>query len=234
MLEFDPASRSLRDGRASRITHAASGRDYARHVALAGWALVFYCAFLAVAFGARTVIHLRRTGSSGFQGISGRPGSAEWIGGVLFAVAVVLGLAAPLLDLAGVLDPIGALDGELGHAAGAGLFFGGFLTTVVAQLAMGDSWRIGVNEGERTALVTTGPFALVRNPIFSGMIPVAVGLALLVPNAVALAAVVALVVALEIQTRLVEEPYLLRAHGEEYRRYAARAGRFVPGLGRLR
>jgi protein-S-isoprenylcysteine O-methyltransferase Ste14 len=201
---------------------------------MAGWALLFYALFMAVGFGVRTAIHLRRTGSSGFKGISGRPGSAEWTGGVLFAVALVLGLAAPLLDLAGVLDPIGALDGETGHAAGAGLYFGGLLTTVVAQFAMGDSWRIGVDESERTELVTDGPFALVRNPIFSGMIPVAIGLALLVPNAVAIAAVVALVVALEIQTRLVEEPYLLRAHGEEYRRYAARAGRFVPGLGRLR
>lgn len=201
---------------------------------MAGWTLAFYILFLAIAFGIRTVIHVRRTGSTGFSGISGRPGSAEWIGGVLFAVAIVLGLAAPIADLVGLLDPIDALDGELGHAAGAGLFFGGLFTTVLAQFAMGDSWRIGVDESERTALVTSGPFSLVRNPIFSGMIPVAIGLALLVPNVVSIAALVSLFVALEIQTRLVEEPYLLRAHGEEYRRYAARAGRFVPSLGRLR
>ena len=40
-------------------------------------------------------------------------------------------------------------------------------------------------------------------------------------------------IALEIQVRLVEEPYLLRQHGDAYRNYAARVGRFVPGLGRL-
>ena len=201
---------------------------------MAGWALAFYLTFLALAFGVRTVVHLRRTGSSGFQGVSGRPGSAEWVGGVLFAVAVVLGLLAPVLDLVGVLDPVDALDGEVGHAAGAGLFFGGFFTTLAAQAAMGDSWRIGVDESERTELVTSGPFALVRNPIFAGMIPVALGLALMVPNVVAVLAFVALVVALEIQTRLVEEPYLLRAHGEAYRSYASRAGRFFPWVGRLR
>jgi protein-S-isoprenylcysteine O-methyltransferase Ste14 len=39
---------------------------------------------------------------------------------------------------------------------------------------------------------------------------------------------------IQIQVRLVEEPYLLRVHGDAYRRYAARTGRFVPGLGRLR
>jgi protein-S-isoprenylcysteine O-methyltransferase Ste14 len=40
-------------------------------------------------------------------------------------------------------------------------------------------------------------------------------------------------VALEIQVRAVEEPYLLRTHPEEYAEYLARAGRFVPGVGRL-
>ena len=201
---------------------------------MAGWALAFYVAFLLLAFGVRTVVHIRRTGSSGFHGISGRPGSIEWLGGVLFVVAVVLGAAAPVLDLLDVLEPIDVLDSELGHAAGAGLFFGGLATTLLAQLAMGDAWRIGVDESERTELVTGGPFAMVRNPIFSGMIPVAVGLALLVPNVVALLATVALVVALEIQTRLIEEPYLLRTHGDAYRSYAARAGRFFPVIGRLR
>lgn len=197
-------------------------------------ALTLYVLYLALAFGIRTLVHLRRTGSTGFSGISGRPGSAEWIGGVLFVVALVAGVAAPILQLAGVLDPIGPLNGEMGHAAGLGLFGGGLVTTLVAQFAMGDSWRIGVDEGERTELVTTGPFSSVRNPIFAGMIPVGIGLALLAPNVVAIVAVVALVAALEIQTRLVEEPYLLRAHGEAYRQYAARVGRFFPLVGRLR
>jgi SAM-dependent methyltransferase len=40
-------------------------------------------------------------------------------------------------------------------------------------------------------------------------------------------------VALEVQVRLVEEPYLLRTHGRAYAEYGARTGRFVPGLGRL-
>ena len=45
---------------------------------------------------------------------------------------------------------------------------------------------------------------------------------------------VAFLLALEIQVRLVEEPYLLAIHGEAYRAYAAVTGRFVPGVGRLR
>jgi len=82
--------------------------------------------------------------------------------------------------------------------------------------------------------VTSGPFEYVRNPIFAAMIPASLGIALLVPNVVALAGFVALIIALEIQTRKLEEPYLLATHGEAYANYAAHAGRFVPLIGRLR
>ena len=36
----------------------------------------------------------------------------------------------------------------------------------MAELALiGTSWRVAVNASERTELVTSGPFALVRNPL---------------------------------------------------------------------
>jgi len=81
--------------------------------------------------------------------------------------------------------------------------------------------------------VTTGPFALVRNPIFTAMAVTSLGLTLMVPNPVAALGFAVLVVAVQMQVRAVEEPYLLAVHGEAYRRYAARVGRFVPGVGRL-
>jgi len=199
----------------------------------AALALVLFGVYMLLAFVLRTAIQVRRTGSSGFRGISGELGSAEWVGGVLFVVALLIGVAAPAAGLLDVVEPIAPLDGGFGHAAGVGLFAVGLLSTLVAQVSMGSSWRIGVDPGERTDLVTDGPFSIVRNPIFSGMIPTSVGLALLVPNVIAVAGLVALFTALEIQIRLVEEPYLLATHGEQYASYAARVGRFFPGLGRL-
>jgi protein-S-isoprenylcysteine O-methyltransferase Ste14 len=199
-----------------------------------GWlALALYGVYMALAFGLRTWIQLRRTGESGFKGISGRPGSLEWIAGVLFVVAIAVGVAAPVLDVLDVLEPLEALDSAAVRSTGIAVFLAGLIGTLYAQIAMGESWRIGVDEQEQTALVTSGPFALVRNPIFAAMLPASLGLALLVPNVVALAGLAALFIALEIQIRLVEEPYLLRRHGDSYRHYAARVGRFVPGLGRL-
>lgn len=196
-------------------------------------ALALFGLYFALAFGLRSVVQRHRTGSTGFKGISGRPGSAEWSGGVLFLVAIVLGVLAPALDLASALEPVAVLDSSLGHAVGVGLYLAGLLSTLVAQFAMGESWRIGVDRTERTALVTDGPFAVVRNPIFSGMLPTSIGLLLLVPNLVAIAGLVTLLAALEIQVRRVEEPYLRATHGIAYEDYASRVGRFLPGVGRL-
>jgi protein-S-isoprenylcysteine O-methyltransferase Ste14 len=109
----------------------------------------------------------------------------------------------------------------------------GGLAVFAAQLGMGESWRIGVGEEQRTDLVTGGWFSLCRNPIYTSMLVGWTGFALMVPTWLGIAAVAVIAIGLEIQVRYVEEPYLTRAHGERYRDYASRVGRFLPGVGRL-
>jgi protein-S-isoprenylcysteine O-methyltransferase Ste14 len=60
------------------------------------------------------------------------------------------------------------------------------------------------------------------------------GFVLLLPNALALLALALTAAGIQLQVRAVEEPYLLRTHGSSYASYAARVGRFVPGVGLLR
>jgi protein-S-isoprenylcysteine O-methyltransferase Ste14/predicted nicotinamide N-methyase len=195
-------------------------------------AFAAYVLFLLIAFGLRSVIHWRRTGRTGFVRPSAFMHGAERFVAILFVLALVGAGAAPLLQLAGAVTPAAALDRPLVHGLGLALGLGGMALTLWAQLGMGDSWRVGVDAAERTALVTTGPFGIVRNPIYSAMLLATAGLALLTPNVVALGAAGALLVGLEIQVRHVEEPYLERVHGDAYRRYLGAVGRFVPGLGR--
>jgi protein-S-isoprenylcysteine O-methyltransferase Ste14 len=196
-------------------------------------ALVLYGFSLALTFGVRIAVQLSRTGSTGVHGIAPGAKPLEWLAGGLFAGGLAMGLAAPIAALLGVLEPIPAVDGIVGHAVGVVLAVSGVLLTFAAQMAMGESWRIGVDPGERTELVTSGPFGLVRNPIYSAMIPTVIGLVLMVPSALSLGAIIALVAGLELQVRLVEEPYLLKVHGFAYANYAARVGRFIPGVGML-
>lgn len=193
-------------------------------------ALVLWALYGVAALGWRVAVQLRRTGRTGLVAARLGPASLADLGQ---AAGIGLGLAAAFLARDGTVEPIEALDRTGVHVAGLALFAAGLCATVGSQAAMGRSWRIGTDPRERTELVTGGPFRLVRNPIYSALMPTLLGLALLVPSPLALASVVVFALATELQVRAVEEPHLLRTHGRAYAEYAARVGRFVPGVGRL-
>ncbi|WP_329410659.1 isoprenylcysteine carboxylmethyltransferase family protein [Nocardia vinacea] len=195
-------------------------------------ALILYFVFGVLGFGWRSWQQHRRTGSTGFRGISGRPGSLEWLAGVGFIAAIVVGVSAALLQLTGVLPPLDIVAAAAIQAAGIVLAIAGIGATVYAQNDMGESWRIGVDARETTTLVRGGVFGWVRNPIFTAMLVFAAGVALIIPNIMALAGFALLLATIELQVRIVEEPYLLRVHGHDYRNYTATTGRFLPGIGR--
>jgi protein-S-isoprenylcysteine O-methyltransferase Ste14 len=139
-------------------------------------------------------------------------------------------MLAPGLALASIVSPLRELP-DAARALGLGLFGVGVLGTVWSQLAMGDSWRIGVDPAVHTGLVTGGPFRLVRNPIYSFTGLCQLSSALVVPSAVALIAPLLWIVAVEYQVRRIEEPYLIRTHGQSYCVWTKGVGRFVPGIG---
>jgi protein-S-isoprenylcysteine O-methyltransferase Ste14 len=193
---------------------------------------LIYLGGLGAAFGLRTWLQVRRTGSSGFNGISGPRGSLSWWAGVLFVLALLLGILAPALVLAGVTTGASAALPPVVGAVGLVVLVVGVVAVLLAQSGMGTSWRIGVDDTERTGLVTTGVFAVVRNPIFTAMVLAQAGMTLLAPTAVSAVALACLVLAVQLQVRVIEEPYLARVHGAAYLGYAARTGRFLPRLGR--
>jgi protein-S-isoprenylcysteine O-methyltransferase Ste14 len=199
---------------------------------MAKLAAVMLVVFLVLTFFVRVAIQLRRTGTTGLIGLRKGAGPLEWVSGLLFLGGMAMAIVSLQLVLQDDLDPIEALDVDALHAVGVVLAALGGLSVFGAQLGMGASWRIGVSEDQGTDLVTGGWFSICRNPIYSAMVLGWTGFALMVPTWLAFAAIVVISAGLELQVRAVEEPYLLRTHGEAYRVYAARVGRFVPGIGR--
>ena len=195
-------------------------------------ALLLYAVFFTAAFGWRTWLQWRRTGDTGLR-MHAEAGTLQWWVKLGFIAALAAGVAAPIAGLAG-LSPLTVLDTGAVCGAGAVIALVGIVATVAAQWQMGESWRIGVDPTERTGLVTAGIFAHVRNPIFTAMLIAAVGFTFMVGNWVAVAGLAALVAALEVQVRAVEEPYLVHTHGAAYDAYRKAAGRFLPGVGRIR
>jgi protein-S-isoprenylcysteine O-methyltransferase Ste14 len=201
--------------------------------AAADMALVLFAIFGVLGFGWRSWLQFRHTGSTGFRGISAG-GLLERLAGLGFVVALVVAVSAPILQEAKVVEPVRMLNEVWVQTIGIVVATAGIAATVYAQLDMGDSWRIGVDPKETTTLVHTGVFGRIRNPIYTAMFTFGVGIALVTPNVVAFAALILLVATIEVQVRRVEEPYLLRTHGDAYRAYTASVGRFVPGVGLIR
>jgi protein-S-isoprenylcysteine O-methyltransferase Ste14 len=194
--------------------------------------ILAWLAYIGLAFVYRTYVQVRTTGRTGLAVLQGSSQPIDRFVSTLLTASLVLGFASACSST----PPFFALLREpsvLERGAALLVYAAGLAATLVAQLAMGKSWRIGVDRSERTDLVVAGPFRIVRNPIFSGMLVTGLGLALLVPSPASFTAFVFLVVAIEVQVRRVEEPHLARLHGHAYLAYAARTGRFVPGIGRL-
>lgn len=189
-------------------------------------ALVGVIVFGVVCIGVRSWIHVRRTGRGPFR--SGPAGNGV-AAVVLFAGPYVAG---SILDLTGGLDRA-STAAWLGPV-GLSLTVVGIAATMWAQLAMGESWRIGVDAEERTALVTTGPYRRVRNPIYTAMFAFGLGQVLLVPNALTALGFVATVLVIEVVVRRIEEPHLVAVHGDRVRSWMAGTGRFVPWVGAVR
>lgn len=185
-----------------------------------------FAGLLSTAFGWRTVLHRRRTGMSCWLA---PPTPAAWVGDGLFTAGALATLAAPGLDLAGVLRPARFLDRRPVKVCGAVLLAAGAALALRGQAQMGSTWRAGIDLAD-DQLVTQGPFRLVRNPFYTGMILASSGVSMMVANVASLTGLAALVAGSEVDARLVEEPHLRATHGATYDTYAAAVPRFLPSL----
>ncbi|MBO3736589.1 methyltransferase family protein [Actinoplanes flavus] len=199
---------------------------------MAWLAFTLYLTGVLVAFGLRTWLHRRRTGDTGHRHSHPPIGTAAWWAQILLAAGLLGGFAAPLLDATGLLAPVPILDHSWLHIVGLIAAVAGFIGIPAAQHAMGASWRIGVNAAERTTLVTAGAFRFVRNPIFTAMLTATAGITAMTPTWPQLLVLAAVFAGIELQVRVVEEPYLQATHGPAYVAYTRRTGRFLPGIGK--
>ena len=199
--------------------------------------LIAVLVFYGLGFGWRTWVQLRRYGSSGIVLFrSGRLG--QHLREALFVVLAVALLAEAALAAVAPrwlpgLVPLAPATAAVLRATGTVMVLGATALMLAAQLDLGASWRVGIDEGARPGLVTGGLYRYSRNPIYVAMLTALLGFALLLPSWISLGLLIGAGLGIRRHVRD-EEAYLGRTYGEEYRRYAARVGRFVPGVGRLR
>ena len=102
----------------------------------------------------------------------------------------------------------------------------GLAFTWWARLHMGPLWHGGVSRTEQHRIVDTGPFAIVRHPIYTGMISSVVAVALLQGRILALIGAVLFALGFILKAR-VEERFL-EAELPGYAEYRKRVRMIVP------
>jgi protein-S-isoprenylcysteine O-methyltransferase Ste14 len=180
-------------------------------------------------FGAGAAIQWRRHGHTGFAAHAG-VNAAERTANLLYVIWAL----GDCIDAIARLTHGGASGLVALGVAGLLCALAALVIGTIARVSMDGAWRTSADGAHSGGLVTTGFFALVRNPVYVAMVLLALGVSFLIPDVWTVLALIAAAVGLEIQVRAVEEPHLRAVYGSAYDGYAARTGRFVPLLGRLR
>ena len=144
----------------------------------------------------------------------------------LLATALIVLVFSLSESLYNLLMPIPWLNSTLLIGIGLALLASALIWVLVAQIQMGESWRIGIDEKTNSPLVQHGLFGVSRNPIFLGMLVMLVGLLFAIPTAATLIVTLLGFALIHIQVRL-EEPFLLDKYGEAYRVYQKHVRRWL-------
>jgi len=143
------------------------------------------------------------------------------------AYAVVPAIAALAAGGLAALDPF-RVDGSVLQYTGAVPLFAGLGLVVWTALTVQRAGETLSPVARPERLVTTGAFALTRNPMYLGVVLTAAGVALLAGSPVAAGYTGLLWLTYHVVVVAVEEPKLRAAFGAEYDRYCEQVRRWVP------
>jgi protein-S-isoprenylcysteine O-methyltransferase Ste14 len=180
---------------------------------------------LFVAYWAVAAVGAKRSASSG-----------RWGRGIGLRLVVILIVAAVLRSpsLRGFLAQIqpSASHSSLLGWSGVVLCAIGFGLAIVARWHLGRNWGMPMSRKEQPELITSGPYASVRHPIYTGLILAMLGSAIGVNVSWGLMLIP--VGAYFVLSARQEESAMLQQFPEQYPAYMARTGMLAPRLFRQR
>ena len=112
----------------------------------------------------------------------------------------------------------------------AGLVICGFLFTWWARIHLGQLWSSSVTRKEHHHVVDTGPYAIVRHPIYTGLLLAILGTVLLRVTILTLTGGALIAAGIYVKAR-VEEEFLRQQLGEPYAAYARHVPMLLPFMG---
>ncbi len=110
---------------------------------------------------------------------------------------------------------------------GLGLGLGGFGLWTWTQAVLGKEYSPLLQVREQQRLVTSGPYAWVRHPMYTALFGVGIALALLAANWCFVLSAAAMIIGFVVRAPR-EERMMLQAFGSAYEGYMQKTGRFFP------
>jgi protein-S-isoprenylcysteine O-methyltransferase len=110
---------------------------------------------------------------------------------------------------------------------GLALTIAGIAFAVWARFALGGNWSGTVTIKEDHQLIRTGPYAIVRHPIYTGLLLAEFGTALAFGEVRGLVAVAIATVSLRLKS-LAEESFMAEQFGDQYAQYRRETKALVP------
>ena len=132
-------------------------------------------------------------------------------------------------DVVSVTKYIGFLDTQTIKITGFILGILGLIICRIAQVTIGKSWRVGIDENAKPGLITNGIYAYIRNPTYTGLYLLCAGVWLINPTFLYSYWILAFFIMMEFQVRC-EEEYLELQYGKEYLDYCQKTKRYIPGV----
>ncbi len=120
-------------------------------------------------------------------------------------------------------------EGNVSFFVGATITVAGLLFSVWARHRLGRNWSRSVTIKEDHELIVTGPYALVRHPIYTGLLTGFVGTAIADAQLRGVLAFCLIFIALFAKLRL-EERWMCDQFGASYEAYSRRVAALIPYL----
>lgn len=124
--------------------------------------------------------------------------------------------------------PVGAATALLLAASGSLLAIAGAAIVLRSRTELGPAWSLVPNADEGSGLVTTGPYRLVRHPIYLGLSLLAMGQALAFGSWPSVAIVLFGTIPTFAWRAHAEEKLLSQTFGERYADYQRRTRMIIP------
>jgi protein-S-isoprenylcysteine O-methyltransferase Ste14 len=120
-------------------------------------------------------------------------------------------------------------DGRASTAVGYGLLMAGMLFAGWARLFLGGNWSSNVVLKQDHTLVRSGPYRIVRHPIYTGLLVALLGTAIALGELRCFLGVLLAAIAWKIKS-VSEETLMVQQFGDQYTRYREQVKGLVPYL----